>query len=277
MAVMRKSEGEAALGRGFTFLGLLYVVMLLSMTAVMASALWSMAQRGEEERELVFAGRQFQSAIERFHSARASGVAPYPRKLEDMLGVTSAPVRLRTLRRIYMDPITRTLDWGLVRLADGGIIGVFSASDRTTLRGEELASGRVNGAPATYREWRFIAPSAAEMTGSVSATSLAASNPTTSQASAPTRRPAVAIDAPMLEPDSTAGLPVVRPPRQEDFRIRSPEACGRISAYDEKTCADIEVRSGVDAALACRDSAILRSSACLLGQDGALPNLVVGP
>ena len=265
-------------GRGFTYLGVMFVTVILTLTAAMASALWSTAQRGEDERQLVFAGRQFQAAIERYHRVQASSPSPYPQRLEDLLGRQPASPSTRTLRRIYDDPITRGRDWGLVRLPDGGIVGVFSTSDRLTLRGEEASAGRATGAPRTYRDWRFVATGATRFLQAASAPATPASAPTPEGKSVPDARQApVAATAPSMESDPASEAAVVVQPTRDDYRTRSPEACSRIAAFDEKTCAGLDTRGDADGAAGCRESAIQRGIVCALQKDGAFPSLATRP
>lgn len=160
-------------GRGFTYLGVMFLVALLGLTAAMASVVWSTEQQRADERELVFVGRQFQAAIERYQRRPASPNnannpndvgTRYPRQLEDLLRDNRAVQAERHLRRIYIDPMTRRPEWGLIRGADGGIVGVHSLSERKPMAGTLLAASLgmdpKASANATYRDWRFIAPSA---------------------------------------------------------------------------------------------------------------------
>jgi len=147
----------ASAGRGFTYLGVLFIISVLGLTAAMASVVWSTAQRRENERQLIFAGRQFQAAIERYGQRAQGNDVRYPRQLEDLLRDPRAVNVRRHLRQVYVDPMTGTREWGLVRLPDGGIVGVHSLSDRTPMQGAATGAG---GRSETYRDWRFIAPSA---------------------------------------------------------------------------------------------------------------------
>ena len=157
--------GTRSRGRGFTYLGVMFLVALLSLTAALASVVWGTEQQRVDERELVFAGRQFQAAIERYQSrAPANVAARYPRELGDLLRDTRAVQIERPLRRIYIDPMTRRTEWGLIRGADGGIVGVHSLSERKPMAGTLLAANFAGvesaGVATSYRDWRFIAPSA---------------------------------------------------------------------------------------------------------------------
>jgi len=138
--------------RGYTYLGLMFIVALLALTTAMASVVWSTVQRRENERQLLFAGEQFAAAIERRH-ARPESAGAYPKRLEDMLGDTLH----RELRQVYPDPMTGRREWGLVRDVAGGIVGVFSLSGDAPLQQKRFTGAR------SYRDWRFIAPSAGEL------------------------------------------------------------------------------------------------------------------
>jgi type II secretory pathway pseudopilin PulG len=148
---------------GFTYLGVLFLVSLLALTASMASVVWSTEQRRENERQLVFAGLQIQAAIEHYRQRSKEGEAPYPRRLEDLLRDARAVQVQRHLRQLFPDPVTGSNRWGLIRLPDGGIVGVHSLSEREPLQRAALGHGLSFSNAKTYRDWRFVAPSAAEL------------------------------------------------------------------------------------------------------------------
>ena len=164
---------SARRSRGFTYLGVLFIVSLLAITAAAASVVWATAQQREREVELVFIGRQFTAAIERY---RAQSVAPaldagasptvnpaalYPRRLDELLRDDRALTPQHHLRRLFVDPMTGQPQWGLIRLPDGGIVGVHSLSERKPYpRTIVLAGFSAPTAATSYRDWRFIAPSA---------------------------------------------------------------------------------------------------------------------
>jgi type II secretory pathway pseudopilin PulG len=155
-----KFTKAAAPPRGFTYLGLMFVIGLLAMTAAMASTLWSTIQQRADERELAFVGRQFQSAIERFRLRQFDGTSRYPANLEELLRDARGLKVERHLRRLYIDPMTGRAQWGLVRLADGGVVGVFSLSRRAPMDGSVLARELGFAQATSYRGWRFVAASA---------------------------------------------------------------------------------------------------------------------
>lgn len=267
--------------RGFTYLGVLFLVSLLAMTAVAASAVWRIAKQRDDERELVFIGRQFAAAIEHYRAHSTDPTLTYPRQLEDLLRDDRGITPRRHLRRVYVDPMTGDVHWGLIRLPDGGIVGVHSLSDRRPYPRTFVVAGFTPPVSTSYRGWQFVASSAVELLAA-----LAPASPETPPPSRPPSPPAVSRSQPpgvgdtlpAAEPEVAAEPAVERVarPTQDDMRSRTPEACSRIAAYDEQSCRQVAASVGEDAARACRDSAVQRGVACALGTSGGMPPLVRG-
>jgi len=143
--------------QGFTYLALLITVALLGVSLAATGTVWHFAMQREKERELLFVGKQFRQAIAEYYVATPGKVKKYPLELEDLLRDTRFPGVKRYLRKIYVDPMTGTQEWGLIQAPDGGILGVFSLSEdapiRTSFaaRADELFVGK-----AKYREWKFF-------------------------------------------------------------------------------------------------------------------------
>lgn len=146
---------------GFTYIGLLVMVILIGMGLAAAGQVWNTTAKRERERELLFVGGQFRQAIGRYFDA-SPGVKQYPHKLEELLEDQRFPVVKRHLRKIYLDPITGSADWGLVTTGDR-IVGVYSRSDSKPLKIENFAPEDSSFAgSAAYSDWRFVyAPAAA--------------------------------------------------------------------------------------------------------------------
>lgn len=265
--------------RGFTYLGVMFIVSVLAMTATLGAVVWSTAHQRDSERELVFIGQQFQAAIDRYRQHSTNPASPYPQRLEALVHDDRGVAVRRHLRRIYVDPMTGDARWGLIRLPDGGIVGVHSLSERKPYPRKYVVSGFVVPVGDSYRDWRFIAPSATDLAITAIGPAVA---PPASASAGPVDTPRVAeVDTspvaeqnpPPIEPDAAPSGSLARP-APEDYRSRTPEACARITAYEEQVCLDLATRSGDDAGRACQDSALARSVACSLGQAGALPVLV---
>ena len=261
---------------------MLFLISVLAMTAVAASVVWRIAKQRDDERELVFIGRQFTAAIEHYRAHSTDPALPYPRRLEDLLRDDRDITPQRHLRRLYVDPMTGDAQWGLIRLPDGGIVGVHSLSGRRPYPRTFVIAGFSVLGSTSYREWQFIAPSAVELLPVIAAANPVAplpSHPVLPQSpsvASRSQRP-VGVDAPPAAEPEPAVEPTpdrVARPTQDDIRSRTPEACSRIAAYDEQSCQQVAGGAGEDAARACRDSAVQRGVACALGTSGGLPPLL---
>jgi general secretion pathway protein G len=145
--------------RGFTFVELLVVSTIL---LILASAVMPLARvtiQRQKEVELHRDLREMRTAIDKFKDAADAGVvAPtelqvgsenYPSSLQQLVdGVTKnndqTGIKLKFLRRIPIDPITNSSDWGLRAYGDkpdstswGGsnVYDVYTKSDGKALNG----------------------------------------------------------------------------------------------------------------------------------------------
>lgn len=115
--------------RGFTYLGLLLFVALLGASLGIAGELWSTRAQREKEEDLLFIGRQFRAAIQAFSDAAPAGQPRrLPRTLQELVEDKRWPLPRRHLRRLFIDPMTGTTNWVLLKGPDGGIQGVRSSS-----------------------------------------------------------------------------------------------------------------------------------------------------
>ncbi len=143
--------------RGYTYLGVLLLMMVLGMSLTGASLVSGVMLQREKERELVFAGEQYANAIRRYYEAGAGGVSTLPKSVADLLKDPRFPIVRRYLRRPLRDPITPSGEWELIRDEQGGILGVRSRSEKTPLgnysavQEDEPAGGKKR----TYRDWQF--------------------------------------------------------------------------------------------------------------------------
>ena len=145
--------------RGYTFIELLIVTMIL---LILASAVMPLAQvtsQRQREAEVRRALREMRTAIDAFKDAVDLGLIPttelepgnegYPPSLEILVeGISAANDasgrKLRFLRRIPIDPTTASTDWGLRSYQDsptstswGGqnVFDVYTKSGGTALDG----------------------------------------------------------------------------------------------------------------------------------------------
>jgi general secretion pathway protein G len=148
---------KASIG-GFTLIELIVAVTILAILCGMAMPVVSFAVRREKERVLRDELHQLRDAIDRYSQASEEGKfykAPsygYPSSLEALVeGIELRNGhRLRLLREIPVDPMTRNRDWGVHSMEDDPasdswdgtqIWDVYSKSPGTALDGTK------------YRDW----------------------------------------------------------------------------------------------------------------------------
>jgi type II secretory pathway pseudopilin PulG len=141
---------------GFTYLGVLIVVMVMGTALAATGVLWSSTAQREKERELLFVGDQFRQAIESYYR-RSPGASVYPKSLGELVDDKRFPMPQHHLRRIYPDPVTGSADWGVVEAPGGGIMGVHSRSEAAPIKSGNfrLADADFEGRKK-YSDWQFV-------------------------------------------------------------------------------------------------------------------------
>ncbi len=114
--------------RGFTYLGVLMAIALLSVGLTAASEVWVTTARRQRMEQLEWVGKQYVQAIGSYYQSSPRGGTTYPRSLQDLLEDKRYPFVRRHLRQIYLNPFTGADDWELVKAPDGGIRGVRGSS-----------------------------------------------------------------------------------------------------------------------------------------------------
>lgn len=128
MAVIMQTGKKKSGQRGYTFLALLILIMLVGFTLSQAGAMWSDARQRQREQELLKVGDKIRSAIGHYYNNTPSAIKQYPPSLEALLRDDRFPMPKRYLREIYKDPITGMPNWGILEAPSGGIMGVYSLS-----------------------------------------------------------------------------------------------------------------------------------------------------
>ena len=150
---------------GFTFVELLVVCTILLILAAAVMPLARVTVQRQREAELRRALREVRTAIDKFKDAADAGIiAPseiqagsenYPPSLETLVnGVTknndATGVKLKFLRRVPFDPMTKSNEWGMRSYSDrpdstswGGsnVFDIYTKSDGKALDGSK------------YKEW----------------------------------------------------------------------------------------------------------------------------
>jgi general secretion pathway protein G len=147
--------------KGYSFVELLIVTAIMFILASAVMPLAQVASQRQRESELRTALRQIRTAIDRFKDSVDQGriatteVSPgsenYPKDLETL--VEGVPIqndqsgaKLKFLRRVPVDPMTKSTDWGLRAYQDkpdattwgrGNVFDVYSKSGATALDGSK--------------------------------------------------------------------------------------------------------------------------------------------
>ncbi|KVN56457.1 type II secretion system protein [Burkholderia stagnalis] len=150
-----RSRGSPRGQRGIAYLGVLMLVAALGLGMTQAARIWKTVQQREREAQLLFVGDQYRAAIASYYNA--AGGSRYPVSLEALLEDRRGLPTLRHLRRLYADPLTGSMQWGLVKAPDGGIMGVFSESPGRPLKRQGFpARYDAFGDSDAYGEWAFV-------------------------------------------------------------------------------------------------------------------------
>ena len=143
---------------GFSYIGILLAVALIGTQLAVAGVVWSFAQARQKERELLFVGGQFRTAISQYYLNPKGPQKEYPRRLDDLIKDPRYPGTVRHLRKIYADPITGKQQWGLITLPNnGGIVGVYSLSDKAPIKtGNFRPADKIFENKQRYSDWKFV-------------------------------------------------------------------------------------------------------------------------
>jgi type II secretory pathway pseudopilin PulG len=255
-----RAGGHAA---GFTYLGVLFLLAFMAIAATAVSAVWQVRIQREREAELLFAGVEFRRAIGAYYEASPGKAKTYPRALADLVRDPRYPDVRRHLRRIYVDPMTGSEEWGLLKAADGGIAGVFSRSEKPPLKRAGFPVGaRSFESAKRYSDWIFAYGAAAQAKSGAAQGSAAGAPP--SPVAAGGAQPADAGGA--ITPSAARAVPPASAQKA---------SCAAFAADDEATCAAAAQKWGEEFGWVCLAHLPARVAACM--QQRPVPPLPVKP
>jgi type II secretory pathway pseudopilin PulG len=147
---------QARRQRGFTYMGVLFLMVLVGLGLAGTGEAWSLASRRAREKQLLWVGNQYARAIRSYYND-TPGAKQYPSKLEDLVEDSRFPEPRHHLRRLFLDPITRD-GFDVVLSPDGRIGGVRSRSDDTPMKQAEFPARFDSFKGSThYSDWHFLA------------------------------------------------------------------------------------------------------------------------
>jgi len=174
--------------KGFIYIWALFSVAIFGIALAGAGQIWQTKAQREKERELLFVGEQFQKAIMSYYNDASTGLKQYPESLQDLLIDTRSSTPKRHLRKIFLDPMTNSYEWGLVKESDSEqvekesdskqvekepnseqadksifiskdpkIIGVYSRSKKVPIKVQNFSEDFSDFSKAdSYQDWKFI-------------------------------------------------------------------------------------------------------------------------
>lgn len=179
--------------KGIIYLWALFAVTVAGFVMAGTGQVWQTVAQREKEKELLFIGDQFRKAIMSYYNSPLTAARQYPESLEQLLEDKRGPVPLRHLRKIYIDPMTMTDEWGVVEEeqpqqgqgqnrgqnsglnntsnAGGalsglggssastrkGVVGVYSLSNKEPRKKENFPEHFAKFTEAeTYQDWQFV-------------------------------------------------------------------------------------------------------------------------
>lgn len=143
--------------QGFSYMVALFALVVLGVLTTRALENLQTRERRDREDELMFVGQAYLAAITQYYEQSPGTLKLYPPDLE-ALTLDARAVRLRRpLRRLYLDPIDASRKWGVVLAPGGGIMGVFSLSQRTPIKTGGFPERFASFASAkNYQDWKFV-------------------------------------------------------------------------------------------------------------------------
>jgi type II secretory pathway pseudopilin PulG len=142
--------------RGFTYLWVMFTVAITGVLLAGAGQLWRTEAQREKEKELMFIGEQFRLAIGSYYESSPGIPKRYPPSLEKLLLDDRFPTVKRHLRKIFLDPMTGTREWGLIMQSGIGITGVNSLSAQAPIKRANFHERYASFSEAkSYKDWKF--------------------------------------------------------------------------------------------------------------------------
>jgi type II secretory pathway pseudopilin PulG len=143
--------------RGLTYIAVLFLIALHGTVLAAAGIVWHTAQKRENERELLFVGDQFRRAIRSYAQSGPGVAGQLPKSLDDLMQDPRLPGIKRHLRKVFVDPMTGNMEWGLVKTPDGvGIVGVYSRSEDAPFKTANFQpDDKEFEGMAKYSDWKF--------------------------------------------------------------------------------------------------------------------------
>ncbi|MFC0131676.1 type II secretion system pseudopilin PulG [Massilia eurypsychrophila] len=144
---------------GFTYLGLIVLVTVIGLVGAATLKIDSLMRRAAAEEELLDIGAAFSNALDSYAAATPQGQPLHPPSLNELLKDPRTPGVRRHLRKIFVDPVTGSAEWGIVyRAGQVGVVAVHSLSKAPPLKIGNFAARFVGFENKQHlSDWKFTA------------------------------------------------------------------------------------------------------------------------
>ena len=144
---------------GFTYLGLIILVSVIGIVGAATLKIGALMQRAQAEETLLDTGAAFSAALQSYAQATPKGQPLQPPSLQELLKDPRTPALRRHLRKIFVDPVTGSTEWGVLYRADrSGVVAVYSLSQARPLKIGNFDARFVGFDNKRHlSDWKFIA------------------------------------------------------------------------------------------------------------------------
>jgi type II secretory pathway pseudopilin PulG len=140
--------------RGFSYLTLMAMIVIIGISLAGASYQWKTVAKRENEKELLFRGNEYRTAI--FQYMNLDPLKRYPHAMDDLIKDPRSPNGRKYLRKLYKDPVTGG-DFVPIFDPAKGLIGVRSRSiDKPLKTSQFRVVNHCFEEKQAYREWLFV-------------------------------------------------------------------------------------------------------------------------
>lgn len=141
---------------GYILMGLLVLMVVSGFALAQVGARWKDEVQRERDQDLLKVGEAYRLAIGRYYNQTPGVVKEYPPNLEALLNDERRPQPRRHIRKLYLDPITQREGWGIVEAPSGGVMGVYSLSDKMPYKTKGFRPHQKFEGKKYYGEWYFV-------------------------------------------------------------------------------------------------------------------------
>ena len=135
----------------------MFAIALMGVAMAAVGTVWHTEQKRAKEKELLFIGNAYRTAIGQYYEKTPGSVKKYPQSLKVLLKDNRYLTTQRYLRQLYRDPLTNSEEWGLVEGPDHVITGVYSLSKDAPIKIANFDDAdKAFAGSQQYTGWKFI-------------------------------------------------------------------------------------------------------------------------